>query len=106
MAKKFRFLFTNDDGVHAPGISALARGLSDLGEVTIAAPVREMSGLSHSFTIFEPLFVDELSPQSGVGSSRIFGVKGTPADAVKFAVTRLFKEKPDRAWFRKFSRER
>jgi 5'-nucleotidase len=40
-----RVLVTNDDGVHAPGIVALARAMVEAGhEVVVAAPMEDMSG--------------------------------------------------------------
>jgi 5'/3'-nucleotidase SurE len=34
----YRILVTNDDGIRAPGMLALARALAPLGEITIVAP--------------------------------------------------------------------
>ncbi|MEE9508502.1 MAG: 5'/3'-nucleotidase SurE, partial [Anaerolineales bacterium] len=33
-------LVTNDDGIFAPGLAALARALRELGKVTVLAPDR------------------------------------------------------------------
>ncbi len=77
-------LLTNDDGIEAPGLYALAEALADLGPLFIAAPEREQSGVGHAVTIREPLRVRELAPRpAGV---RRLCVSGTPADAVKFAL--------------------
>ena len=43
-------LVTNDDGVHAAGIIALAEALQPLGEVVVVAPDRNNSGASHKIT--------------------------------------------------------
>ena len=43
-----RFLVSNDDGVLAPGLAALADALSALGEVTVVAPESERSGFSNA----------------------------------------------------------
>src|SRR3546814_1161646 len=46
-----RVLVSNDDGVDAPGIQALARGLRAAGhEVLIVAPDRDRSGRSEEHT--------------------------------------------------------
>ncbi|MHA1524927.1 MAG: 5'/3'-nucleotidase SurE, partial [Alphaproteobacteria bacterium] len=53
-----RILITNDDGIHAPGLTALeeiAAGLSD--DVWVFAPEAEQSGASHSLTLAKPLRV-------------------------------------------------
>ena len=53
--KKPLVLITNDDGVLAPGIRAIADALSDFAEVVIAAPDRERSAASHSISLDRPL---------------------------------------------------
>jgi 5'-nucleotidase len=68
-------LISNDDGVDAPGIHALAAAAAQLGEVWVVAPDREQSARSHAFTMHEPLRVLRRAPQ-------VFGVSGTPADSV------------------------
>ena len=42
--RPYRILVTNDDGVRAPGILAVAQALQSLGEITIAAPAENQSG--------------------------------------------------------------
>src|SRR5204863_1045819 len=41
-------LVTNDDGVHAAGLTALADALVDLGDVHVLAPEREQSACGHA----------------------------------------------------------
>lgn len=50
-----RILVTNDDGVHAPGIVALAEALRLVGTVTVVAPDRERSAVGHALTLHHPL---------------------------------------------------
>ena len=83
-----RILVTNDDGVHSPGLRALAERLGAIGEVTVVAPDREVSGISHALTVSEPLRYEKL--EEGV-----FAVAGTPADCVNLAVGNLLKVRPD-----------
>ena len=87
-----RILVTNDDGIHAPGLEALARELRSLGEVRIVAPLSEQSGVAHSITYLTPLMAREI-----VKDHRHFGhaVAGSPADCVKLAVLELCPERPD-----------
>ena len=49
--KKSLFLVTNDDGVSADGIHALAESISLIGEVVVVAPDRERSAAGHSLTL-------------------------------------------------------
>lgn len=82
-------LVTNDDGVYAPGILALADALKDVGEVVVAAPDRERSAASHSLTLNRPLRMDEIEPGR-------FAIDGTPTDCVHLAVSVLFEgSRPD-----------
>ncbi len=83
-----RVLLTNDDGIHSPGIIALENAFSQLAEVTVVAPNREMSATSHSLTIHRPVRYEE------VGSHK-FAVDGTPADCVLLALNYLLPAKPD-----------
>ncbi|GAY20939.1 MULTISPECIES: 5'/3'-nucleotidase SurE [Sphingobium] len=85
-----RILLTNDDGVHAPGLTVLeeiARTLSD--DIWIVAPSEEQSGAGHSLTLTRPLRVRQ-------HGEKHFSVSGTPTDAVMMAVGHLMKDaKPD-----------
>jgi len=84
-------LITNDDGIYAPGIAALAEAAAALGEVTIVAPVGERSGVAHSITLVQPLRVVEIEKD---GAFFGHGVSGAPADCVRLAVRELLPEAP------------
>ena len=88
----YRILLTNDDGVRAPGIFALAQALQGVGEVTIVAPATNQSGKGHSITIEDPIYVDAVTLP---GDLQATSVAGTPATAVKVALGVLLKQKPD-----------
>lgn len=85
-----RILITNDDGVHAPGLSVLetiAHALSD--DVWTVAPETDQSGVAHSLSLSDPLRLREITP-------RRFAVRGTPTDCVIMGVRRLLADKrPD-----------
>jgi len=80
-------LVTNDDGVHAPGLAALASALDELGDVYVVAPDREQSAVGHALTLHRHLRV------TTVGERR-FSVNGTPSDCVNLAVLGLLPERP------------
>src|SRR5262245_32331063 len=80
-------LVTNDDGINAPGLAALARAVEDLGEVHVLAPEREQSACGHALTLHRPLRVDR------VGERR-FSVNGTPSDCVNLGVLGFLSERP------------
>ena len=46
-----RILVVNDDGIQAPGIRKLAELARQFGEVTVAAPKHQCSGMSHRITV-------------------------------------------------------
>ena len=81
-------LVTNDDGIRAPGLRALAEALQNLATVTIVAPSHERSAAAQSLTLRQPIYCDQLS-------EREYSVEGTPADAMILAFHTLLKEKPD-----------
>jgi 5'-nucleotidase len=80
-------LVTNDDGVHAAGVLALAAALGPLGEVYVVAPDREQSAVGHALTLHRPLRVAQ------VGERR-YAVNGTPSDCVNLAVLGILPERP------------
>ncbi len=81
-------LVTNDDGIHAEGLSALKDALSEVWDVVAVAPDRERSATSHSLTLTDPLRVKKL------GGS-VMSVDGTPTDCVLLALNGLLKERPE-----------
>ncbi len=83
-----KILISNDDGIDSLGIQALARAAAKLGEVTVVAPEREQSTVSHSLTLHKPL-------RLYARGDRQFAVSGSPADCVYIAVKEVLKAKPD-----------
>jgi 5'-nucleotidase len=85
-------LLTNDDGVEAPGMHALAAALSELPGVRLAvvAPSVNRTGAGAQVA-FGPLAVHESPPVAGAPA---WMVDGAPADAVGIGVCGLFAEEP------------
>lgn len=79
-----RILVSNDDGVMAPGIKALADVLSSIATVEVMAPDRNRSGASNSLTLSRPLHVRQLD-------NGYYSVEGTPTDCVHLALTGFFE---------------
>jgi 5'-nucleotidase len=88
-----RILLTNDDGITAPGIQALWRELSQLGEVTVVAPDTERSATSQAITVHHPIRVDQFCIEDPPLCA--WRVGGTPTDCVKIALETLLEDKPD-----------
>ena len=87
-----KILITNDDGIEAPGIAALAGSLKELGDVTIVAPLKEQSAVGHAITMQLPLRVIEYKKN---GNFFGYAVSGTPADCVKMGIRNIMKSPPD-----------
>ncbi|MDN5347445.1 MAG: 5/3-nucleotidase [Clostridia bacterium] len=87
------FLLTNDDGIQAPGLKALAYALKRVGEVAIVAPERERSAIGHGITMHKPLRVTEVRWEEPV--DLCVAVNGTPADCVKLALEALLEKRPE-----------
>jgi 5'-nucleotidase len=85
-------LLTNDDGVSAPGLAALAGELSTLGKVTIVAPDRNWSASGHVKTLHRPLRVVESHLSNGMPA---LATDGAPSDCVALALLGLVEEKFD-----------
>lgn len=85
-------LVTNDDGVTAPGIKALAESVKDLGKVVIVAPDKPQSGMGHAITIGYPLRLSEVKNFDGIEA---YQCSGTPVDCVKLAVDKVLHRRPD-----------
>jgi 5'-nucleotidase len=86
-----RILLTNDDGIEALGLHALAEALRPLGDVVVVAPATNQTGVSRAITLAPTIAVDEVDIPGG---ARGFAVAGTPSDCVRFAVLGL-PERPD-----------
>ncbi|HOJ37913.1 MAG TPA: 5'/3'-nucleotidase SurE [Ignavibacteriales bacterium] len=90
--KKLKILVTNDDGITAPGIYALAKELQKIADVTVVAPLTEQSAVGHAITMKNPLRLKDI-----IINNEFFGYAfdGTPADCVKMGIRNILKEKPD-----------
>jgi 5'-nucleotidase len=80
-------LVTNDDGILAPGLAALAEAVAILGDVIVCAPDTERSGSSHAISLHTHLRADEIRPGW-------FRVNGTPVDCVYLAALHLCPRRP------------
>jgi 5'-nucleotidase len=95
-----RILITNDDGVFAPGIAALARGLhaafGQEHELVVVAPLTDHSGAGAAVG---PVYERESIPYEhvdipGLADVPTFGIDGSPALSVILACIEGFGPKP------------
>ena len=93
MNKKPLILVTNDDGINAPGLRALIKIMSDIGEVFVVAPDSPRSAMGHAITINSILQCKKI--KSDNINIIEYSCSGTPADCVKLAINEILDRKPD-----------
>lgn len=90
-----RILVTNDDGVHEPGVLALALAVRELGhDVVLVAPRHEMSGSSASMAVRDDEIRYDTVAVDG-WPDPAFALDGTPALCVIAGALGAFGEPPD-----------
>lgn len=85
-------LLTNDDGIRSEPLWLLRAHLACHHRVTVVAPDRERSAVSHGITLQRPLRAEKVTLGDGACG---FAVDGTPADCVKLALLELMDDRPD-----------
>ena len=84
-----KLLLSNDDGVYAAGLAAMAEALADLAEIRVIAPERDHSGASNSLTLNRPLMLQK-------AANGFMWVDGTPTDCVHLGLSARFGFAADR----------
>jgi 5'-nucleotidase len=84
-------LLTNDDGIEAPGLAALAEALAPLADLTVVAPRHEQSGMSHALSVFKDLRLERWERD---GKAGWWALDGTPADCVKVGLVEMRHRRP------------
>ena len=85
-------LVTNDDGVMAPGLFALAKEMRDFGKVSVLAPDHNWSGGGHVKTLERAMRVTKVRLADGTDA---YACDGAPSDCVALATLGYFKEPVD-----------
>jgi 5'-nucleotidase len=88
-----RILISNDDGIYADGIWALAHEFKRLGEVIIVAPDREQSAVGTAVSLRKPLRVQQIVPL--IQDIPSYSVEGTPSDSVIVGLGKIVTGKID-----------
>lgn len=89
----YRILVSNDDGVRAPGIAALAQILQAIGDVSIVGPAENYSGAGHSIAgSSDAIFREDLTLPNGL---KAIGLSTTPASTMNVALRNIIKPLPD-----------
>ena len=88
----YRILVTNDDGVLAPGIAAVAQALQAIGTPIIVGPAENQTGKGHSIITSETVFRQNLTLPNGLPA---IGLTATPASTVNIAIRNIVMPRPD-----------
>lgn len=89
-----RILVTNDDGIDAKGLHVLARRLTEVGDVVVAAPDREYSGAGAAVGTLH-LIRPEVRRVSLGSLPEAWSVSGPPALCVMFSRLGVFGDRFD-----------
>ncbi|MDR1741108.1 MAG: 5'/3'-nucleotidase SurE [Synergistaceae bacterium] len=96
-----KILVTNDDGIYAPGIIALANRAAELGhDVTVVAPDRARSGAGHAITSSAILVHRQTVCSHGAFQGydprvTAFSCDGTPADCAIVGLVKIMRGQTD-----------
>ena len=92
MDRERLFLITNDDGIHAKGLSSLIELMRTKGQVFVIAPDQGQSGMSHAITVKTPIRIHKIEEEEGLS---VYSCNGTPVDCIKLALNKLLDRLPD-----------
>jgi 5'-nucleotidase len=87
-----RILVSNDDGILAPGLRALATAMREFGDVTVVGPEENQSANGHRKTLSRPLRINKVNIGEDVEA---YSINGSPADCVAMAVLGVIKQPID-----------
>lgn len=79
-----RILVTNDDGIESAALKAMVLALAEIGDVLVAAPIEDHSYSGLSKTL--PSGMLRVHEVQMPGAIAAFAVRGTPVDAVTWAL--------------------
>ncbi len=87
-------LFTNDDGIASPGLWAVAEAFADVGDILIAAPRVQQSGMGRSLPVSSEGRLIAYENPEALFAYRAFAVDGTPAQSVQHGILELADRRP------------
>ncbi|MBL7202496.1 MAG: 5'/3'-nucleotidase SurE [Anaerolineae bacterium] len=90
-------LVTNDDGVYSPGLCAALAALRPLGDLLAAAPLHQHSGAGRSFPNGSTGRIHPVTLEWDGDSLDAYGIEGSPAQSVAYALLELAPRLPDLA---------
>ena len=88
---RVRILLSNDDGYRDLGLRVLVTKLAPLGDIVVAAPAVNQSGVGHGMTFREPIAVESWTD----GSTQWYSIAAMPGTCVRLALDCLLDKPPD-----------
>lgn len=85
-------LLTNDDGIAARGLHALADAMTEVADLTIVAPSSERSGAGHAVTVHKDMRLEHYTRDGRPNWG--WALSGMPVDCVKVAVMEVSPDRP------------
>ncbi len=75
----YNILVSNDDGIASPSLQILVDALAKVGNVYVLAPNKGMSAKSHSITLYEDIYINEVEYKNAL---KAYALSGTPVDCI------------------------
>jgi 5'-nucleotidase len=89
-------LVSNDDGIHSPGLKALAEAIYDIADLIVVGPIKQQTGMGRSFPKLEDNgIIEPVSLEINHTLIQAYGIHGSPAYVVAYAMLELMDRKPD-----------
>ncbi len=91
-----KIFITNDDGIHSPGLHAAVKAVMHLGEMTVAAPATQQTGMGRSFSGNMSAPLEPVNYVIDGQKITAFQYEGSPALVVQHGLNVLFPaQRPD-----------
>lgn len=93
--KKPLILLSNDDGIDSPGLRAAAASLVNLGDLIVAAPLTQQSGMGRAWLSDTTGAIKRHDMEIDQKPVIAYTVDGSPAQVVSRALIEVIPRKPD-----------
>jgi 5'-nucleotidase len=87
-----KILISNDDGIHAKGLTELIDIAKEFGDVVVVAPHMPRSGMSKAISVDLPVRLKKYEETPGIS---LYSCTGTPVDCIKIAFHNVLHGDPD-----------
>jgi 5'/3'-nucleotidase len=92
-------LLTNDDGIHSPGLLAVAEAVCDLGDLLMVAPATQQTGMGRGTPPMIDGKIQRTDVTVGCQAMPAYALTGSPAQTVIYGILALaphiYRRRPD-----------